>query len=195
MEEGRFDEARTLIEQAKSIRERFGPESGLQTTVHNLGLLAMAQGDYGRARPELESSLAMAKELGSEQQIANSLCDLGFAELGDGRLDHAHTRFGEAVESAARLGWKENIAYCFVGLSAIALAKGELELAAHLVGQADFLAEDVQLKFEVYAEAARAEVEDALRSRLGENRLETLRAEGSSLSMEAAVSEALPALD
>jgi hypothetical protein len=137
----------------------------------------------------------MAKELGSEQQIANSLCDLGFAELGDGRLDHAHTRFGEAVESAARLGWKENIAYCFVGLSAIALAKGELELAAHLVGQADFLAEDVQLKFEVYAEAARAEVEDALRSRLGENRLETLRAEGSSLSMEAAVSEALPALD
>jgi hypothetical protein len=137
----------------------------------------------------------MAKELGSEQQIANSLCDLGFAELGDGRLDHARTRLGEAVESATRLGWKENVAYCLVGLSAIALAKGELELAAHLVGQANFLAEEVQLKFEVYAEAARAQVEHELRSRLGEDRLEALRVDGRSLSMEAAVSEALAALD
>src|SRR5207302_5508056 len=87
MEEGRFDEARTLIEQAKAIRKRFGLGISLQSSVHNLGLLAMAQGDYRRARPELESSLAMAKELGLEQQIANSLCDLGFAELGDERLD------------------------------------------------------------------------------------------------------------
>jgi predicted ATPase/class 3 adenylate cyclase len=195
MEEGRFDEARTLYEQAKSLREPFGLGISLQSTVHNLGLLAMTQGDYGRARPELESSLAMARELGSEQQIANSLCDLGFAELGDGRLDQARSRLGEAVESATRLGWKENVAYCLVGLSAIALAEGELELAAHLVGQADFLAEEVQLKFEVYAEAARARVEQELRSRLGEDRLEALYVEGRSLSMEAAVSEALAALD
>jgi predicted ATPase/class 3 adenylate cyclase len=195
MEEGQLDEARILIEQAKSIREPFGLGSGLQSTVHNLGLLAMAQGDYGRARLELESSLAMAKELGSEQQIANSLCDLGFAELGDGRLDHARTRLGEAVEAATRLGWKENVAYCLVGLSAIALAEGELELAGHLVGQADFLAEDVQVKLEVYAEAARAQVERELSSRLGEDRLEALRAEGGFLSMEAAVSKALAALD
>jgi predicted ATPase/class 3 adenylate cyclase len=111
MEEGRFDEARSLIEQAKSIREPFGGRA-LQSSVHNLGLLAMAQGEYGRARPELESSLAMAKELGSEEQIANSLCDLGFAELGDGRLDHARARFGEAAESAARLGWKPRRAEC-----------------------------------------------------------------------------------
>jgi predicted ATPase/class 3 adenylate cyclase len=195
MEEGRFDEARTFIEQAKSIREPFGLGRGLQSTVHNLGLLAMAQGDYGRARPELESSLAMSKELGSEEQIANSLCDLGFAELGDGRLDHARARFGEAVESATRLGWKENVAYCLVGLSAIALAEGELELAGHLVGQADFLAEHVQVKFEVYAEAARAQVERELSSRLGEDRLAALRAEGRALSIEAAVSEALASLD
>ena len=51
------------------------------------------------------------------------------------------------------------------------------------------------LKLEIYAEAARAQVESDLRSRLGEDRLEALRAEGRSLSTEAAVSEALPALD
>ena len=195
MEEGRFDEARTLYEQGKATRERFGDESGVQSSVHNLGLLAMIQGDYGRAHTDLESSLTLARKLGSEQQEANSLCDLGFAELGDGRLDHARARLREGLASAARLGWKENVAYCVVGLGAVAVAEGELELAGHLLGQADLLAEDLQLKFEAYAEAARAQVERELRSRLGEDRLEGLRAEGRSLSMETVVSEALAALD
>jgi predicted ATPase/class 3 adenylate cyclase len=195
MDESRLDDARTLYEQGKATRERFGNEFGVQSSIHNLGLLAMIQGDYGRARTDLESSLALAKKLDSEQQVANSLCDLGFAELGDGRLDHARARFGGAAESATRLGWKENVAYCLVGLSAIAIAERELELAAHLLGQADFLAEDVQLKFEAYADAVRAQVERDLSSRLGEDRLAALRAEGGFLSMEAAVSEALAALD
>jgi predicted ATPase/class 3 adenylate cyclase len=194
-EEGRFDEASTLYEQGKAIRERLGHKLGVQSSVHNLGLLAMAQGDYGRARTELESSLAMAKELGAERETANSLCDLGFAELGDGRLDHASARLREALASAVLLGWKENVAYCLVGLGAVAVVEGELELAGRLLGQADLLVEDLHFRFEVYAEAARAHVERELRSRLGEDRLEALRAEGRTLSMEAVVSEVLPALD
>jgi predicted ATPase/Flp pilus assembly protein TadD len=195
MEDGRFDEARTLYEQGKATRERFGDESGVQSSVHNLGLLAMIQGDYGRAHTDLESSLALARKLGSEQQEANSLCDLGFAELGDGRLDHARARLREGLASAARLGWKENVAYCLVGLGAVAVTEGELELVGHLLGQADLLVEELQLSFEPYAEAARAQVERELRSRLGDDRLEALRAEGRSLSMEAVVSEALAGLD
>jgi predicted ATPase/class 3 adenylate cyclase len=194
-EEGRYEDARVLYEQGKSIRERFGDDAGVQFSVHNLGLLAMSQGDYGRARAELELALAMAENLGSEQQTANSLCDLGFAELGDGRLDQARARFGEALASAVRLGWKENVAYCLVGLGGVAVAVGELDLAGHVLGQAERLVEDLHLKLEIYAEAARVQVEAEIRSRLGEDRLEALRAEGRSLPMEAAVSEALPALD
>ena len=47
----------------------------------------------------------------------------------------------------------------------------------------------------MYAQAVGDEVEQDLRSRLGEDRLEALRAEGRLLSMEDAVSEALLALD
>ena len=194
-EEGRYDDARVLYEQAKTIHERFGNDGGLQSTIHDLGLLAMIQADYGRARAELESGLAMAQKAGSEQQTANSLCDLGFVELGDGQLDSARARFGEAVVSAIRLGWKENVSYCLVGLGAIAVADGSLEPAGHFLGQAELLVEDLNLNLERYAEAARAEVEAELRSRLGDERLEALRAEGRSLSMEAAVSEALATLD
>jgi tetratricopeptide (TPR) repeat protein len=195
VEERRYDDARVLYEQGKAIRERFGDDVGLQASIHNLGLLAMSQSDYGRARAELELALAMAEKSGSEQQTANSLCDLGFAELGDGRLDQARARFGEALASAVRLGWKENVAYCLVGLGGVAVAVGELDLAGHVLGQAERLVEDLHLKLEIYAEAARVQVEAEIRSRLGEDRLEALRAEGRSLSMEAAVSEVLPALD
>ena len=191
--EGRFGEARDLLEQARSVREQFGDMQGLQGSFHNLGLLAMDQGDYGRARAELESGLAIAEKHGFD--TANSLCDLGFAELGDGRIDHARARFGPAIAAAARMGWRENVAYSLVGIGAISVAAGELDRAGRFLGQAELLVEDLHLNLEIYAEAVHTQVERDLRSRLGEDRLEAVRVEGRSLSMEVAVSEALAALD
>ena len=189
--EGRFGEARDLLEQAKSIREQSGDLRALQGSFHNLGLLAMDQGDYGRARAELQSAVEHAEKHEFDSLLANSQCDLGFAELGDGRPDHARARFGEAIAGAARMGWKENVAYCLVGFGALAVAAGKLDAAGHFLGQAELLIEDLHLRLEAYAEAVRAQLERDLRARLGEERLEGLRAEGRSLSMAAAVSEAL----
>ena len=195
MEEGRYGDGRVLLERSKSIRERIGDEFGLQFSLHNLGLLAMTQGDYGRARAELGSGLAIAQKHGLEGRMANSACDLGFDELGDGRLDYARVRFGEAITAAVRLGWTENIAYSLVGLGAVAVAADELARAGHFLGQAERLVEDLHLNLHSYAEAVRVQVEHNLRSRLGEDRLEALRAEGRALTIDDAVSEALAALD
>ena len=191
--QGRFDEARALIEQGRAVRERFGDFEGLSGSFHNLGLLAMDQGDFKRARAELESGLAIAEKHGID--VANSLCDLGFAELGDGRIDHASARFEGAITRAARMGWTENVAYCLVGFGAIAVAAGELDQAGRFLGHAELLVGELHLNLEHYAEAVRGQLESDLQSRLGEERLEALRAEGRALSIEAAVSEALAALD
>ena len=192
--EGRYDEARVLLEQSKSISERLGDELGLQSSVHNLGLLAMDQGDYGRARQDLESALAISERRGLRRARANSLCDLAFAELGEGS-GNARSRFLEALSACAQMGWRENIAYCLVGCGAVALAADGLEHAGHFLGQADRLCDDLTLRLEPYAQAVGDQVEQDLRSRAGEDRLEAFRAEGRSLSMEDAVSEALAALD
>ena len=192
--EGRYDEARALLEQSKSIRKRLGDELGLQSSQHNLGLLEMDQGDYGRARQELQSALAISEKHGLQRARANNLCDLAFAELGDGS-GNAPSRFREALSACAQLRWRENIAYCLVGCGAVAIAGGNLEQAGHFLGQADRLCDDLPLRLETYAQAVGDQVEQDLRSRLGEDRLEALRAEGRLLSMEDAVSEALLALD
>ena len=155
----------------------------------------MSQGDYVRATDELEAGLAIAENRGLEPSRANSLCDLGFAELGANRIDRARLRFGQALEPALRLGWKENIAYCLAGAAAIAVDAGQLDSAGHFLGQAELLIEDLHVKLESYAEAARAHAESELRAQLVPERLDALRAEGRSLSVEDAVSEALAALD
>jgi predicted ATPase/class 3 adenylate cyclase len=194
MSERRYTDSRALLEQGKSIRARFGDEADLQSSFHVLGLVAMDEGQFGRARAELGSALVIAEKHGLERWIANTQCDLAFAELGDGRIEEAALLFGEALAGAARMGWTENVAFCLVGCSAVAAAAGELDHAGPLLGQAERLCEDIHLKLEDYAEAVRTRVEGELRSRLGENRLEALRAAGRLLSREDAVSDALRAV-
>jgi predicted ATPase/class 3 adenylate cyclase len=191
--EGRYGEARELLESGKSLRGRSGDQAGVQTGLHNLGLLAIAEHDYERARVELEEALAMAQTLDLEGSAANSVCDLGFAELGGGRLEQARARFEEGLSAAVRLGWKENVAYSLVGLSAVDVAADELDRPARFLGQVDRIAEEIHLSFEAYAEDVRTRVEEDLRSHLGRDRFETLRAQGRSQTIEDAVGEAPPA--
>jgi predicted ATPase/class 3 adenylate cyclase len=189
--DGSYGEARDLLERAKSIYERIGDEGGLQRSTHNLGLLALNQADYRHARPALEEALAIAEKHDWDTTIANSVCDLGFAELGEGRYDQARARFAAGLEAALRMGWRENVAYSLVGFSSVDFAANKFERAAHSLGQADRIAEDTLLIFELYAERERERVERELRSHLGPDRLDALRAEGRSLSIEQAVAEAL----
>jgi predicted ATPase/class 3 adenylate cyclase len=189
--EERYGEARDLLERSKSIRERLGDASGLSSSFHGLGLLALNQGDYARARSELEPALMMAEKHASDWWIANCVSDLGFAELGDGRVDQARAWFGEALEHAVRMSWKNIVAFCLIGLASVSGAADELDRAGHLLGHVDRLVEETHMRFELYAERVRAELEQELRNRLGEDRLEKLRAEGRSLSIEDAVSAAL----
>jgi predicted ATPase/class 3 adenylate cyclase len=192
MSDGRYGEARELLEEGRSLRDRSGDERGVQVGLHNLGLLAMAEHDYELARADLGAALARAQKLDLEFGTANSLCDLGFAELGAGRLEQARARFESALAAALEMGWKENVAYCLVGLGAIDVAAGELDRAARFLGQVDRIAEEIHLSFEVYAEDVRTRVEQDLRSRLGQDRFDALRAEGRSQTIEEAVGEAPP---
>jgi predicted ATPase/class 3 adenylate cyclase len=189
--DGRYGEARDLLEQAKSMRERIGDEAGAQSSTHNLGLVALNQADYGHARPALEEALAIAEKHEWDVLIANTLCDLGFAELGEGRIDQARVHFAAGLEAALRMGWRENVAYCLVGFSSVDFAKGRLERAAHFLGQVDRIVEDTLLISELYAERERERVERELRSHFGPDRLDALRGEGGSLSIDHAVAEAL----
>ena len=193
--EGRFDEARALLEESGAIRERLGDGVGLQTATHNLGCLALNEGDFEQATAQLEAALAQSRRLGLEMALPIGLCDLGFALIGLGRYAEARTRLTESLDASVRHGSPEEIAYCLVGLGAVAAEAGETDRSARLLGRAVRIADEAHMGFEVYALAVRSQVEDELRSRLGDERFSALQAEGAALELDDAVSEARASID
>jgi predicted ATPase len=189
--ERKHQEARALFEESASMREELGDEFQIQSLPYNVGLLALDQGQYEEARRQLEAVLVLARKHEQEEQVAESLCDLGFAALGQSRHDEAKELLEEALRMSVEPGWKENVDFCLVGLAGVSAAAQELERSARLLGAAEALADEIQLRLEPYVESTRARTADELDSRLRNDRFAVCLAEGRSLSLSEAVSLAL----
>jgi predicted ATPase/class 3 adenylate cyclase len=193
--EGDYEQARSLHEQSKSIREEQGDETRLGRSLHLLGLLALDQGDHAEAGRQLQASLALARKNEDEEQIANALTDLGFVSLGQARHEEARALFQASLRHCAELGWRETMDYCLVGLAGVCTAAGDLERGARLLGKADSLGEELHLKLDSYAAAARERIAQELEARLGNARFAACREEGGSMPLEDAISLALADAD
>ena len=141
-QEGRLRRGRALV---SSRPERFASgwatSSGVQSSVHNLGLLAMARdGDYGNERGRSsESGLAMAEKhrLGAvgSRQLVRSRRSPSWARAGS-----TDARAGSAKRSNPpyELGWNENVALLLSWASGLSqLTRGRLEPAGRFLGQAE----------------------------------------------------------
>ena len=188
---GDYAQAGGLLEEARSLREELDDELELVSSIHNLGLLASAQGDYEEARRQLEAGLTLARKHSAEWHIANAHGDLGFVALAQGRHEDARANFEESLRLCLELGWKEDSEYCLIGLAAVDTAADELERAARLMGAAEALGEEIQLKLESYAEDVQANTERELAARLGEDGFARCFAEGRAMSLDDAVTLAL----
>jgi non-specific serine/threonine protein kinase len=188
---GEHEEARVLLEEAKSLREQLDDELALAATIHNLGLLASAQGDFEEATRQLEAGLILDREHNAEGPIANALGDLGFVALAQGRHDDARPLFAESLRLCTKLGWKEDSQYCFIGLAAVYAAEDDSERAACLIGAAETVGEEIQLKLEAYAEGVKEGAKRELVGRLGEEAFARYLGEGRAMSLDEAVACAL----
>jgi predicted ATPase/class 3 adenylate cyclase len=185
--EGRLSEARSAGERSMEISQRLGDESRVQIGLHNLALISMSEGAYDRAVEGLTAALELSTALGNERLASNDRTDRAFALIHLGRWREARADAYESLLVATRLRWRENVSYCFLALAAVAVAEGEAEQAARLFGQAELLAEEVQLEFAGYAEQTRVDAREGLQARLPRARLDSLLAEGRAWSVDEAV--------
>jgi len=174
-----------------AIRKRLGDPVRLRDSLHNLGLASIGEGAYEAAVEELTSSLEVSNAIGDELGASNDQGDRAFALIRLGRWREARADASESLVVAGRSGWRENVAYCLVALAAVAVAGNEDEPAAQFLGQANRLAEEVNLEFLQYAEQIRVETHEALQSRLPGNQLDSLLAEGRTWSVDEAVAAAV----
>lgn len=163
---------------------------GLQLV--NVGEAVQAHGDSERARALFEEGLALATEVGDRWVAALSLGNLGSQALLAGDTERAAPHLARSLALRHELRDKRGMAGCLEGMAILAQLAGSAERAARLFGAAEALRETIGASLTFVL--TRADYDRSIqhvRSALAEERFDTYRAEGRSMTLPQAVAYAL----
>jgi tetratricopeptide (TPR) repeat protein len=86
---GRPDEAEEWCREALALWEELGDKTGLATTYHELGVIALVRDRLDEAERWLGEALATWQELGDEPSMSMTFGNIGVLALKRGQLDQA----------------------------------------------------------------------------------------------------------
>jgi predicted ATPase/DNA-binding SARP family transcriptional activator len=188
--EGDHERAEGLLEDAAALARAIGDRWTLALSVSNQGDLALNQGDYARASARCSESLELQRELGDKRGMAISLNNLAYAALYEGRYREALAPLQESLELAQELGDKDGIAYRLEGLSVVAAWEGQAERAAHLLGGASALFEDIGADLDPAERDLHERTLADVHARLDDEAFAAAWAEGRAMSLPEAIAYA-----
>ena len=189
-----YPTARSRLEEALRLFLERGDAQDAATVRSHLGMLLLIQGEYDMAAAKIEESLDLARRLGDRLGINDALYHL--AQIAQARSDNelAARRFEEGVALSAEIGDRANLGYFLEGLAVVAGVRGESERSTRLFGTAEGMLRAAEAPVYSVYEPNRSLYErtkDEVRSRLGEEDFEAIRAEGRAMDFEQAVLYAL----
>ena len=168
-----------------------GDRQSIANALNNLGNVRKAQGDLAAARAMHEESLAIRQELGDRQGIAISLGNLGNVLLDLGDYAQARRLHVEALALKQEQEDRVGIADSLAAFASLAVKAGRQEQAIHLWAAATGLYATLGAPLlPGDQENLDREIADT-RAALGETVFANAWAEGSILTLEAAVEYAL----
>jgi predicted ATPase/class 3 adenylate cyclase len=172
------DHARALahLEEAVAQRRELGDALLVTDAVFNLGWVAFLAGDLMRSRAAFEESLELARELSDALHTAEALLLLGELDLLTDDAEGAETRIRASLELYTDVGSTLERAACLTALGGVAVLRESDEEAARLFGEAEALRGDAPL--EAPERAIVEQFYPRLEAALGEERLNSLKAEG-----------------
>jgi tetratricopeptide (TPR) repeat protein len=116
---------------------------GPADALNNLGVLAFNAGDLDRAGRFFDEALRIARSRRDRRSEAFVLRNVGELELERGHIDEARRELATSLRLAQQLRYLEIAASDLMLLAAVAATHHEPELAAHLVGGAERLNEEI----------------------------------------------------
>src|SRR5881398_11334 len=101
--EGRFDEARALLEESLALAQASGWRTVLWWPVHSLGALARAEGRLDEARERLQEAIALCPKLARRPRLSDCLEDFAGVVFDEGNAERAAQLIGaaDALRTAA----------------------------------------------------------------------------------------------
>jgi non-specific serine/threonine protein kinase len=157
-----------------------------------LGDLERSAGNHDTAAEHYERALACLKRTGATGTIPSVQQNLGYVALSKGELRRAMQLFRDSLDAFARQGDERGMADGLTGLACALAAWGRSLDAAHLLGRADAIRNEMGAAiWPVNAEHYQRCVA-TLRVALGEARLPGAMEEGAAGSTDAVLRAALP---
>jgi predicted ATPase/DNA-binding CsgD family transcriptional regulator len=130
--EGRYVEARLLLDEAISISRALGDLQGLAIGLRTLGPVLYSLGEYEAAGGSLEESLTLSRRVQDSFGTAWSLVFLGDVVLQQGNMQQAKLLYQEGIDLDRELGDKALLAYAVRRLAFVMAQHKDYEQAQTL---------------------------------------------------------------
>jgi predicted ATPase len=189
-ESGDHPTASHLFEQSIVAFRVVGDRLGEAQSLNNLALSTEALGDIRGGLVMYARALTVLREIGDMLSVARLLNNVGSALAQIGKYELAAAAMTRALARYRRIASRWDLTDSLEHLAPVVLARGDARLAAHLLGAAEQLREQLGAPAAPYLEGARLATATAVRAALGEAADAEWRA-GRGLGWEAAAAELL----
>jgi predicted ATPase/class 3 adenylate cyclase len=189
MEEGKFEQARSVLPEVTRIGAEIGDRVLLAKAANVEAHIPLYEGDFEQAERSFRRAVRLARQAETPYVLALALAGLGHAVFELGRVDEAFELFRESVST--RLEVIMPVDDAIEGLAAVALAYGDATTATLLLGATEQVRRMSGQGNDPFESARADRTAAAARRALGENTYRALAAEGAGLELNEAVELAL----
>jgi len=191
MAQSRFQEARTLFEEAVQLVRPLGQNWLLATSLLNLGTACVHVRDGARARSLLDEARAVYDRLGDQRFSARAAQQAGFAWMADGDIARAESLIATSLRSFWELEDVWGTTEGLEAMAAIRAAEDSSERAARTGGAAEVLRETMTIRPLAWDRIWTQRYMEGARAALGAEAWQMAWNAGRAMSVEDAVEDAL----
>ena len=184
--------AAASYEEALTAARASGNDHDLSLLLNCLADLELRAARYARVDDLAGESLAIAREAGDAEAVAVSLMNRAHAAFGARRLRDALDAGADSLRAWVAIGDEASASWS-IDLVAAVIADGEPELAARLIAAADAARRRTGIGLDPFELEVHRHAERHSRARLTPDAFARAREEGTGLSFEDAVTQALTA--
>jgi predicted ATPase len=191
LSEGNVSEATVKFQESLAIYRDLENVQGTALSLLYLGRAAHLRGDEAHSNTLLKESQALFEDLGDSRGVAEVLLEMGRVAHAQGNEARARKLCRESLLLSRKLGDKSYIAFSLTALAGVIQSKGDAELAARLFGAAQVLLESLEAVLDAGGRLAYEGDLAATRRQLGEAAFTKAWEEGSMMTIEKALIEAM----
>lgn len=133
IETGKYNEARTALEESIAINSSIGDRWGLGTAYRVMGLSAQAQGEHTYALEYFDKSLQIFIELGARWDVARLLLEMGGSTFALGNVSEANDLWCESLQLSIETHGIITTVGAIVGIATVHIARANYQYALQLL--------------------------------------------------------------